>query len=388
MKLKICYIFLLILFFNQTSAQSIARVENIKIQSKELNQEREIIIYTPTDYDWRVNEYFNVIYVFDSQNREFFDYTSAMISFLTDNDKSFIVVGITSPYNEELDYARNNDLLPLLETKDSMDRYGKYAGNADPFLAYVSSEVIPYINSNYRTLNQNIAIGHSLGASFILYSLVKNPNLFANYIAISPNLAYDNDKLGKQLTNFDYTKIKNFTYLYLSNANEGIDYWKEWKPAREKVYSFLKDTLQNEKLAIEIAEYPKNNHWNTFPPSLNNALDYYFNNILIKQENELSKEAYEVTIRVKVPNEKDTIYITGNQSNLGDWSPNKIKMNKVSEYERELSLKLKSPAQFKFTRGSWDSEAEVIGTYKNVIIKPELQNKFVFEIENYFDMNE
>jgi hypothetical protein len=63
-------------------------------------------------------------------------------------------------------------------------------------------------------------------------------------------------------------------------------------------------------------------------------------------------------------------------------------MNKVSEYERELSLKLKSPAQFKFTRGSWDSEAEVIGTYKNVIIKPELQNKFVFEIENYFDMNE
>jgi hypothetical protein len=218
--------------------------------------------------------------------------------------------------------------------------------------------------------------------------LVKNPNLFANYIAISPNLAYDNDKLGKQLTNFDYTKIKNFTYLYLSNANEGIDYWKEWKPAREKVYSFLKDTLQNEKLAIEIAEYPKNNHWNTFPPSLNNALDYYFNNILIKQENELSKEAYEVTIRVKVPNEKDTIYITGNQSNLGDWSPNKIKMNKVSEYERELSLKLKSPAQFKFTRGSWDSEAEVIGTYKNVIIKPELQNKFVFEIENYFDMNE
>ena len=44
-----------------TFGQNIARVENVKIQSKSLNQEREILIYTPVDYDRRVNEYFNVI---------------------------------------------------------------------------------------------------------------------------------------------------------------------------------------------------------------------------------------------------------------------------------------------------------------------------------------
>src|SRR5690348_8483131 len=97
MKLKFGLILLFIVFFLQTFAQSIARVENVKILSKALNQEREILIYTPVDYDWRTNEYFNVIYVFDSQNREFFDYTSSIISFLTDGNKSFIVVGITSP---------------------------------------------------------------------------------------------------------------------------------------------------------------------------------------------------------------------------------------------------------------------------------------------------
>jgi predicted alpha/beta superfamily hydrolase len=90
--------------------------------------------------------------VFDSQNREFFDYTSSIISFLTDGNQSFIVVGISSPYNEELDYSRNNDLLPVLETESSKDRFRKYSGNADNFLGYVSSEIIPYINSNYRTL--------------------------------------------------------------------------------------------------------------------------------------------------------------------------------------------------------------------------------------------
>jgi predicted alpha/beta superfamily hydrolase len=385
MKFRFGYLFLLILFFSKTNAQSIARVENIKIQSTALNQEREILIYTPVDYDWRKNEYFNVIYVFDSHNREFFDYTSSIIPFLTDNSKSYIIVGITSPYNEKLDYARNNDLLPILETKSSIDRYGKYSGNADNFLEYISNEVIPYVNSNYRIKNHSIAVGHSLGASFILHSLVEEPNLFKNYIAISPNFAFENNKIGRDLVNFNYSKIEDFTYLYLSNANEGFDYWKEWKPARESVYSFFNDTLNEDNLAIKIAEYPKNNHWNTFPPSLNNALEYYFNNILDKQEKELSKKEYDVTIRVKVPNEKDTIYITGNQSKLGNWNPKKIMMEKVSEYERELSLKLKSPAQFKFTRGEWDSEAEIIGTYGNVTIKPDLKEEFEFEIIDYLD---
>ncbi|QQS51664.1 MAG: esterase [Bacteroidota bacterium] len=388
MKLKFGIIFLLIVFFNQAFAQPIARVKNVKIQSKVLNQEREILIYTPVDYDWRTNEYFNVIYVFDSQNREFFDYTSSIISFLTDGNKSFIVVGISSPYNEKLDYSRNNDLLPVLETENSKNRYGKYSGNADNFLSYVELEVIPFVNSKYRTLNQNIAVGHSLGASFILFSLLEKPNLFQNYIAISPNFEYDEDKLSKKLTNFDYTKIKKPTFIYLSNANEGIEYWKEWKPAREKVYSFFKDSLKDKNITVEIDEFPNNNHWNTFPPSLNNALEFYFKNVQKKQESELSQEKYEVTIRVKVPKKEDVIYITGNQDNLGDWNPNKIEMKKITELEREISLKLQSPAQFKFTKGNWESELQIVGTYNNVIIKPELKKEFILEIEKNMDENE
>lgn len=382
---NIIFTILITLCTSTVFGQNIARIENVKIQSKVLNQEREILIYTPIDYDWRVNEYFNVIYVFDCQNREFFDYTSSMISFLTDNTKSFIVVGITSPYNEKLDYARNNDLLPVLETKKSIDRYGKYSGNADKFFDFVSKEIIPYVNSNYRTFNNRVAIGHSLSASFVLYSFIKNPNLFNNYIAISPNLAYDNNKLANQIINFDYSEINKLTFLYLSNANEGIDYWQEWKPARDKVYSFFNHSLENMNLKIQIGEFLENNHGNTFPPSLNKALDFYFKEIYDLQEKDLSQKEYDVTIKVKVRNKKETIYITGNQDNLGNWNPKEIKMNKISDLEREVKLKLKSPAQFKFTRGNWDTEAEVIGTYGNITIRPEKTSDFEFEIEDYID---
>lgn len=382
MKLKILTSFIFIFICKMTIAQSIARVENIKIQSQIMNQEREILVYTPIDYDWRTNEYFNVIYVFDSQNREFFDYTTSIISFLTNGNKSFIVVGITSPFNEQLDYARNNDLLPVLSTNESINRYGKYSGNSDKFLVFVSNEVKNYVDKNYRTLNENIAIGHSLSASFILRSMVVKPNLFSSYIAISPNFAYEEEMLAKEMVDFNYSKINKSTYIYLSNANEGIDYWQEWKPARDKVYSFLRDSLKNENLTIEIDSFPNNNHWNTFPPGLDNALKFYFENIQKKQESELSKEMYEVMIRVKVNNKNDIVYITGNQANLGDWNPNKIEMKKISELEREISLKLQSPAQFKFTKGNWESELQVVGTYNNVTIKPEVNKEYKFEIEN------
>ena len=149
MKLRIYLIAIFTICYLQINAQSIARVETKKIQSKFLKQEREILIYTPIDYDWRVNEYFDVIYVFDSQNREFFDYSNSIISFLPNNGKSFIVVGITSPFNEELNYGRNNDLLPVLKTEDSQKRYGTYSGNADNFLEFISNETFSLSNSSF-----------------------------------------------------------------------------------------------------------------------------------------------------------------------------------------------------------------------------------------------
>ena len=387
MKLKLGFIFGLTLSYFQAFAQPIARVENVKIQSTALNQEREILIYTPIDYDWRTNEYFNVIYVFDSQNREFFDYTSSIISFLTNGDKPFMVVGITSPYNEKIDYSRNNDLLPILETEKSRNRYGKYHGNADDFLKYVSHEVVPYINANYRTLDHNTAVGHSLSASFILYSLIKDPSLFSNYIAISPNLAYDDEVLAKQLVGFDYSVVKEVKYLFLSHANEGIEYWQEWKPAREKVYAFFSEGFDNQKVSVNISSYPENNHWNTFPVALKDAVEYFFENISGAQGSQLSDEMTEVNIRINVQNENDTIYISGNQPNLGDWDPGKIQMEKISGFERAINLKIKSPAMFKFTKGTWDTALQIVGTYDHVIIKPKTKTEYEFEMVKITDQD-
>lgn len=62
------------------------------------------------------------------------------------------------------------------------------------------------------------------------------------------------------------------------------------------------------------------------------------------------------TIKVIVPNITDDVYITGNQDALGNWNPNQIKMEKISDYERSITLDLSYPTEFKFTKGDWNSE--------------------------------
>ena len=94
-----------------------------------------------------------------------------------------------------------------------------------------------------------------------------------------------------------------------------------------------------------------------------------------------------ITIRVSVPNKTDDVYIVGNQENLGNWQPDKVKLNKISEYEREISLNLTFPAEFKFTRGNWDSEAVInqLSGQPNFILKNKPIQDEYYKIQGWTD---
>lgn len=387
MNMKIRILLVLLMFNHVIFGQEIARIKEYKIQSKELNQKRDFFVYAPAGYNENLYTYYDVIYVFDAQNRELFDLTHSIISFIANDYQNYIVVGITSPYNEKLNYGRRNDFLPKL-TNDKYSPSGKFAGNATNFLKYIQNEIIPFVDNHYRTLNNRTMIGHSLGASFVLYAFLNTPDLFNNYIAISPNLAYGNERLVNDLSHFEFARLTTKKYLYISHANEEtIEDFKDWKPAREKVYTFLRDTVKSDKLQVEIKEFPNNNHWQSFLPSLEISLNQFVNEVYKNSQVNLSKEEYEVTIQVRVPHKSDDIYIAGNQINLGNWNPQQIKMNKKSDFVRELKIRLQSPAEFKFSKGNWDTEAIMKNndSGRNLIIKPISNGKYRFEIEKYLD---
>ncbi|MFZ5494810.1 MAG: alpha/beta hydrolase [Verrucomicrobiota bacterium] len=103
----------------------------------------------------------------------------------------FIIVGLGYA-GENLNYGalRSWELSPV-SFGNSAD-----SGHAADFLKTIETEIIPFIDREYRTEpGQRILAGASLGGLFTLYSMYSKPDLFGGYIAVTPAVVVGNDWL-------------------------------------------------------------------------------------------------------------------------------------------------------------------------------------------------
>jgi predicted alpha/beta superfamily hydrolase len=385
MKNKILVFVLLFCLFPLTKikAQEIANVHETTIKSKILNQKRPILIYTPQDYNDNTLTSYDVIYVFDSQNREEFDLVHSAIGFLNFS-KKFIIVGICSPYYQETDYSRPNDYLPK-PVNVSFYQLTKNP-NSDNFSKYLTDEVFPFINSKYRTTNNNYAIGHSLSASFVLDKFINSTDVFRGYIAISPNFAYDDYRLANEFSKFDINSLKENKFLYTSQSDEYKTMPEQWNIGYEKYKDNISQKQDSGKLTLINKEFPEENHWGVYLPSLTFGLKN-LNTFIQNNPEKPNGEFHTITINVKTLNKDDEVYIVGNQESLGNWNPSKIKMNYISDFQRTITLKVQFPLEFKITRGDWNSEgATNENDGDNILIsKPFKSNVINLKVIQWFD---
>jgi len=366
-----------------------SKVEDITIESSELGQTREIMVHIPLGYHSHEYSFYNVIYVFDAQNRRFFDYVSSLAMLSKEADQGFIVVGIKATnIKKEIDgkveytYFRNKDFLPY-DTKFSG---GRFNGNIEAFSAFVRNELIPYIESNYRVLPGRTAIAHSLSASYLINTLVNDTELFDYYVAVSPNLDHDDHLLVKALRSINTKNLASKKYLYMSHADESS--WG-WEPSIKEAYALLKDTLANEQFKVTIESYPDATHMSTFIPSVSSALRTYLETIRPELNEELSEEKFEIRIRLKVPNEEDEVYLSGNQASLGDGKTNILKMMKVSPLIRELTLEVQDHVRVSFyldgKSQAWLKLGEDGKTNYPMMIRPKEGGEYSFEVDSYMN---
>ena len=357
----------------------------LMMKSKFFNFEREVFIRIPAGYQICDAQNYDVIYVFDAQDKPYFDLVNGLIPFTSMNyEGRFIVVGVCSPASFK--YSRQNDFLPVPQTVARDKFYGGRNGYADSLCMFIQKELMPYVNSHYRTTSRTLAVGHSLGASFILEAMI-NHELFNDYIAVSPNLAYDSDRVAEELIRYDYAKASECRFLFITNSSEEkYQGWENWKPAREKLYKFYQEKALPANYTYKQKSYPDYDHMSCFPLALHDGMIDYFN-YRDSADNVLSKKTYQVHIEVKTRSAADEVYITGNQKVLGDWNPGKIKMKHVSDSIRSIDVQLHYPAQLKFTRGSWETEGFIRNTAINGNLRIESpdRHEYMFVIDSWLD---
>ena len=99
--------------------------------------------------------------------------------------------------SEISEIARSRDFLPFAldpnifiegAAKDLVNRILQCTGKANDFILLIKNQVIPFIESNFQTSNDHTILGHSFGGVFVCFALLQYPEIFSNYIAISPIL--------------------------------------------------------------------------------------------------------------------------------------------------------------------------------------------------------
>jgi len=186
--------------------------ETVELESQILNETRQLIIGKPFGYETSEESY-PVLYLLDGPNH--FQYATGIVRFLARNQRipDMLVVGIantdrvrdfSTPSQQEIEIARNPT-----------------HGGADNFLRFIRDELEPWVDGNYRTIPHRVLLGHSSGGSFAIYALITDPTVFDSYIAISPNLDWNDQRLVADAEAF-FEKTPSLTSrLYMTAGNEG-----------------------------------------------------------------------------------------------------------------------------------------------------------------------
>ncbi len=239
------------------------RIDQLKIESAILTDETHTIsVYLPQDYEKNKGKY-PVLYV----NESIYHFLNAVatthgLSKLSTEIPEMIVVDINTK-------DRWRDLSPT-QTADYMGYPIPQSGNGPNYLAFLEKEVIPKIDSTFRTETFRVIYGHSLGGLFSLYSLVERPNLFKGYIASSPNLEYDEQVVTKFAQQKLKNSLKSLKFLYLNGDKDATDY--------EDLIKVFTTVIDSQQLSINylFQDYPTISHREVPNNSLPDGLKYIF----------------------------------------------------------------------------------------------------------------
>jgi predicted alpha/beta superfamily hydrolase len=168
------------------------------LKSEILQEDRPIIISLPLGYKDNDANY-PVLYLLDGLGN--IKHQVGTVELLTDSGiiPPMIIVGI-----ESLD--RSRDLTPSNAGEDVYGGVGTsgipQSGGGPKFLQFIEDELIPYIESNFRTHPYRLLEGHSFGGLFCTYTLMEKPDIFDAFITQAPALWWNKEEMTAKAKTF------------------------------------------------------------------------------------------------------------------------------------------------------------------------------------------
>jgi hypothetical protein len=199
---------------NHSNPAPLAIGETFTVTSSVLGEIRTINVYRPATYGDTTNPSLPVLYMPDGGISEDFLHIAGLlqISVLNGTMRPFLLVGIENT-------ERRRDLTgPTRIAADSS--IAPRVGESAAFRQFIRTELMPIVETRYRTTSESAIIGESLAGLFVVETLLYEPDLFDTYIAFDPSLWWNDSRLlseaGQRLSGGDYAG----TVVYLASSSE------------------------------------------------------------------------------------------------------------------------------------------------------------------------
>lgn len=179
------------------------------LYSEVLQESREIYIQLPESFNPQSDVKYPVAYIIDGDvmlNALHTVHSYYSGGFIPE----MILIGISNAENRTRDLTTSE----LSERREQV--YSEENGGAEKFTQFIESELFPFVENNYPATNYRTLIGHSYGGLFTVNTLLKHPDLFANYLAIDPSMDWDDQKLLKESKEILSQKSFNGKSLFVS----------------------------------------------------------------------------------------------------------------------------------------------------------------------------
>jgi len=222
---KLLLLFVLYILFDETVAQqkSIADTKPFvlgvvdELQSKILAEKRVLNIYLPVGFNPADTATYPVFYLLDGSADEDFIHTVGIVQFnnfpWVNRVPQSIVVGIANT-------DRKKDFTFPTTIEDDKKLIPTSGKSAD-FIAFIENELQPYISKKYKANGTRTIIGQSLGGLLASEILLTKPELFNQYIIISPSIWWDNGSLLKMESTIFEESFTSPLKIYIGVGKEG-----------------------------------------------------------------------------------------------------------------------------------------------------------------------
>lgn len=190
---------------DRLSQPAVTLGQKSSLESKVLNKTIPLSIHLPENYEADKKSY-PVIYMLGSAYKARFAMLASTLDYMGEGQiPEMILIGIDLPDG-------NSILLPTRDTQDTTI--------PDNYIEFIETELIPDVDSKYRTAPFRALYGASNSGFFTVYTLLNKPLLFNSYFASSPSLRHIPTKLHQKIKSGPLQSIEENRSLHMIYSDE------------------------------------------------------------------------------------------------------------------------------------------------------------------------